>query len=99
MVTMAEAQGRSIWLRSRASAGLWNILTCKINPARDTNVNQLMAGQVTIHFHLHTPIDAPFLPSQVEGKHSAVGLGVRSRAALGGRGMPVGFTVSGSDIP
>lgn len=41
----------------------------QINPARDTNVNQLLAGQVTIHFHLHAPMDALFLPSQVEGKH------------------------------
>lgn len=41
-----------------------------------------------------------FLQLQVEGKHSAVGrVGVRSRAALGGRGMPVGFTEPGTDIP
>lgn len=97
--TMTETQGRSIQLRNRAPAGLCNALTRKINPARDTNVNQLLAGHVTIHFHLHTLMDALFLPSQVEGKHSAVSLGVRSRAALGGRGMPVGFMEPGTDIP
>lgn len=98
MVTMTEAQGRSIKPRSRAPAGLWNALTLKSILPEIQMLISCWQGRLQSIF----TCTLRWMPCSCHHRwreNTAVSLAVRSRAALGGRGMPVGFTEPGTDIP